>query len=338
MIYGFLDPYVLVSPNNGFDEGAWGTFVERITDWNEFTKHEAVKTLMPDSTIELLGEGGYLPYPSLRDLLHQAGLGDEAKDFVELFSAMLSRIPTIQEELGIAELLLDELKCDPDLRGTRPDRFAFEFERLLAFMCVFRDEVGTEPELQKLLTAGINQSPSVSTISATLHCIEYIGDKASGTDLPKTLEGKFDALDRSAQVWTSLDAASIWHDAQSPTDICTAVEATVARYSATKGTPPYTWRLGAQFARAIFAADLKSRPIGTEILRACCETIFSENLHEIHHIRTNMGANAAQKVRGAYRGWRRNMNHDMHLHYWQSNKEIEFAWVTTGHDDLYLPT
>ena len=74
------------------------------------------------------------------------------------------------------------------------------------------------------------------------------------------------------------------------------------------------------------------------IVRACVDTVLSENMGATHQLRRGPGANEPHRVRtrdnaGA---WRRDIDHEYHLHYWSTAAGPELATVVV-HVDMSIP-
>ncbi|MCW8452592.1 hypothetical protein [Legionella quinlivanii] len=74
-----------------------------------------------------------------------------------------------------------------------------------------------------------------------------------------------------------------------------------------------------------------------KILRAIVETIKGVNLSAVHALRSTQGGNSPQKLRGADKAQRRDIDREFHLHYWEcANSTIELGLVVY-HNDFTIP-
>jgi len=71
-------------------------------------------------------------------------------------------------------------------------------------------------------------------------------------------------------------------------------------------------------------------------LRAIVETIDQLKLEDVHALRQSDSGGASQRVRGHDKGWRRDIDREYHLHYWEGSGGIEFGWMGP-HNDFQLP-
>jgi hypothetical protein len=73
------------------------------------------------------------------------------------------------------------------------------------------------------------------------------------------------------------------------------------------------------------------------LLRACLETVMGLALGSTHELREGAAAAAPQVRRGPERGWRRDIDDDFHLHYWQqAGRRPEFA-IVVPHNEFVIP-
>ena len=74
-----------------------------------------------------------------------------------------------------------------------------------------------------------------------------------------------------------------------------------------------------------------------ELLRAMSETLLKTKMRDVHALRTGSGPQAPQRKRGRDKAWRRDIDHDLHLHYWErADGSIEFACVG-HHNSMSIP-
>ncbi|HIP73832.1 MAG TPA: hypothetical protein EYH05_20850 [Anaerolineae bacterium] len=71
-------------------------------------------------------------------------------------------------------------------------------------------------------------------------------------------------------------------------------------------------------------------------LRAIVETIDQLMLEDVHALRQIDSGGSPQRVRDRDKGWRRDIDREYHLHYWEGTDGIEFGWMGP-HNDFRLP-
>jgi hypothetical protein len=66
------------------------------------------------------------------------------------------------------------------------------------------------------------------------------------------------------------------------------------------------------------------------------EAIDQLRTEDVHALRESGSGGAPQRTRGGHRAWRRDIDREYHLHYWQCSDRIEFGWIGP-HNDFHLP-
>jgi hypothetical protein len=99
----------------------------------------------------------------------------------------------------------------------------------------------------------------------------------------------------------------------------------------------YKWKFGSKFFQTAEAHGfLKQEKKIKILLRACVEVILKENMGYAHWLRVGKGANDPQKQRGDNKAWRRDIDYEYHLHYWEAERGQEFASIVV-HNDMSIP-
>ncbi len=74
-----------------------------------------------------------------------------------------------------------------------------------------------------------------------------------------------------------------------------------------------------------------------KILRAIVKTVKGIDLSATHALRKSRGANSPQRKRCSYKAWRRDIDRELHIHYWECpNGAVKLASVVY-HDDFSIP-
>ncbi len=74
------------------------------------------------------------------------------------------------------------------------------------------------------------------------------------------------------------------------------------------------------------------------LLRATSEAIDGQNFRAVHPLRTGRGGNNPQRQRkhDKAKACRRDVDHEYHLHYWETENGIEFASMAV-HNNFTIP-
>jgi hypothetical protein len=141
----------------------------------------------------------------------------------------------------------------------------------------------------------------------------------------------------------SLDPAEVWRRGFSGARIELAIRLAVFSHLA-GGGHPVSWgnlpafSLGREFLKSVAACgfDGDLRRI-RRLLRACRETILREALAGTHHLRIGSGAAQPQRRRGDDAAWRRDIDYEYHLHYWECTSGPPELACVVAHGDFNIP-
>ncbi len=73
-----------------------------------------------------------------------------------------------------------------------------------------------------------------------------------------------------------------------------------------------------------------------QILKTLSETILGQNLSKRHALREGSGPEDPQVVKNGEKAWRRDIDYEFHLHYWEVDGKIRFAKIGT-HNEFDIP-
>jgi hypothetical protein len=98
------------------------------------------------------------------------------------------------------------------------------------------------------------------------------------------------------------------------------------------------FRIGSQFLASLDEHHVGSGSgLAEKLIRSILETIDHENLAATHWLRKGAGASDPQRMRGKDAAWRRDVDYEYHLHYWECDAGyVEFARLVV-HDDFSIP-
>lgn len=337
MINLFIDPFLLFCPTEADGEESLRRYLRGLLEWRDVSYRECIAMYTTQTASEVLAAaGGFPPWHGVRVLIERLNMIDELgpHDVFNVFQRFTDRLPTIEDRLGIDEVLIEGVQCHPHPRQALGGVFATAFERMLALMCVFEELNSSESE-HMLLTRELAHCPEKLSFQATLSDAD--GPSAGGIDLPKELTGTFNAFSCAKQFRLGIDATRLLEEAKSDETFLFAIECyTCARAAASAIASLPAWSLGSTFRSTVKALNAHRGIIAKSVLRACGETILSQNMSAVHAIRVDQDANSAQRKRGSDSAWRRDIDQEYHLHYWSTAEGPELASVVV-HKDISIP-
>jgi hypothetical protein len=96
--------------------------------------------------------------------------------------------------------------------------------------------------------------------------------------------------------------------------------------------------LGSEFVQSI-AGHRFGQQLGQldRIVSACADAILGENLAKTRQLRNGVGAEEPQQTRGVDRAWRRDVDYEYRLHYWEKPGQIVELGAVVVHQDFHIP-
>jgi len=141
----------------------------------------------------------------------------------------------------------------------------------------------------------------------------------------------------------SIDENTVWDTADDEIGMNIAIRIAFYKYRIRQGLEPEWENLGPFlfgnrfFETAVACCRANPSSFTGKILRAMVETIEGSQMKDTHALRESMGGNAPQRKRGENKAWRRDIDYEYHLHYWECDGgTIEFASVVS-HNDFSIP-
>jgi hypothetical protein len=295
-----------------------------------------VTTYKLKRTTELLAEASSFPYfGPVRLALDAFGISYiEARDVIVIAQSLLDHLPDIEGALGIDEALFDGVELEPA---------EFLVGRHVALQEGLRDGVAFTLLIREWLDAGVDRQHILSRDTAGRSIrlrAELVECSPPAVPVPVRVEGAVSVCRRPSELRERLDADGAWCSARLDAERIGALELSVHQHQVRMGgLDAKRWRCGTQFfATARTSGFLDDGPKARRLLRACAETILGIALAGTHALRTGAGAMNPQRTRrgGAERAWRRDVDQEFHLHYWEGDEGVELASVVT-HGEFEIP-
>lgn len=336
----YLDPLLFACPAVSEGQEGFDSFLRGILVLKELRESAWSRLFISEITCDLLWKANRYP---LQNDLHAAittfGSTEtiQARDVVEVVNGLLQKLPTVEHYLGITAVLVDDFTTSPEMDlSDRPRPLRDGFTNLLVF-CALVGDLKSQPEEEQIsLARGIKQAAGKVSVRAK------ISDVEGETTL--SLPYIADSCCWLCQCWDDLhaclDTEELWMSEPIGAFQRQAVATHVSRQSnageGDVGGPP-NWWFGKDFLTSAKALGFLHEPVKTKvILRACAETILQTNLRATHALRTGWDGNDPQRMRGRDKAWRRDIDKEFHLHYWETPSGIEFASVVV-HNDFTIP-
>jgi hypothetical protein len=342
-----IDTAVFAPPPFGATAEDVYCFVTTLQEWRDAMNDGSVNVYTSIRAAQVLGDSDLYPIrPRLKELLRDTAVFEyDANTVAVLAETILNRSAKIEDILGITDILVDDLQV-------RPDCFAFHTPAALcdeAKRCAVIISLATryldEPLLccHALATRVMDVGMAVRVTGAILEIARSRDDFTELPMAPAYFEGSTLVCSTFHQLVMTLDEVQILRSAKTSAQIATAIRVGLYRKLAASGNIS-AWEnlpqfeIGNQFVASLDAHHVASDSgLAERLLRAIVITIFHENLAATHALRKGRGGNDPQRMRGKDAAWRRDVDYEYHLHYWEcATGHVELASVVV-HNDTSIP-
>ena len=331
----YLDPLLLACPRPSEGQEGFDSFLQGLLLLRDLRDSSWARLLISESTCDILFKTNCYP---MRDDLHNVisiyGNNEiQVKDVIELVNGLLERAPTLEGYSGINEALFDGLICSPAVElSNRNELFQEGFERLIFFAALVGNLNSIPANKQISIVRNIEALPAIIDVQASLH--DFDGDV--NITLPYKVSGTCSICRNWDELHAFLNYEQLWVEANTNSASEHALKTNVWSVARIRGIPKQRqlkWTFGSRFLESAssfgFLHDLTRVRM---LLRACAETILQEDMRSTHALRTGRGANNTQVLRGTDKAWRRDIDHEFHIHYWETSDGIEFSCVVPHND------
>lgn len=336
----YLDPQLFACPAVADGKAAFDSFLQGILLLRDLRGAEWSRTFITETTSDLLWEAKR--YPLQNDLHASMAAFNEweevqTKDVVDIVNGLLKTLPSIEGYVGISALLFENFETSPGVDlGERQRPLKDGFSTILVFSALAGQLRLIPEEKQISVSRGLRTTREMLRISAEI----VDADGETRLSLPYKASGGCWLCQSWGDVHSCLNPEELWTSDPFGTVQAQALSSHVWQQLARGGgggAEPMQWWFGRDFLRSAQALGfLHDPPKVKNILRACCETVLQLNMRSTHGLRTGKGGEDPQVTRGADKGWRRDIDYEFHLHYWEGPGGVEFACVTV-HNDFGIP-
>lgn len=281
-----------------------------------------------DSLDALFSEGKYPIRPTLEQALAAHGNQQlQAQDIIEIVNGLFKRVTNLESLTGIDDFLHEGYVAAPEiLKNGRQNSTSEAFDKFVLFSaydCLSGRNGG--PPLT-ILTQGITVEGGTARIKGA---ITYSEGSAVLT-LPINIETDVRFHQDFAALCGCISTEQGWLYCNDEQDYSATLQLHLKKVIASAGLNDADirpWIFGANFITSFAALAFNDEAKCRKLLKACAESIIRLNLNATHALRINAGANSAQRTRGAYKAWRRDIDYEFHLHYWDDGNTVELSCV-----------
>ena len=326
-----LDPYILAYPREIDDSTKFEEYVDRMLDIKKISEINNLQLLISKNTAEILfTENNYPSWDNLKKTLDEVGLSMfiQPRDIMSIIEGLL-KLTEIEEFIEIEETLFEQLEYDSTILGGRNQTYTGEFERLLV-LCLLNIKINDK---RNHLLASVKDL----SFEAKGRVIEIESSSNIFMALPDELSGEIITFSNLSNLFEVLDPVNLWSQSITKEDYVNSLN--IYLYQRNGNVPDNVdWDFGdVFFDKARASGFLHEIPKIKMLLKSLADTILGENLPATHALRTDGGGNSPQVTRGGEdKAWRRDIDYEYHMHYWQARQKIEFASLGV-HNDMRIP-
>ncbi|OXL85846.1 hypothetical protein BCV73_24285 [Paenibacillus sp. SSG-1] len=338
----YLDSYLLAYPsskNESVTIEDFEEYLENLLSWRELRDVNWSDILIPKNTPNILMQ--YNNYPHWDDLkisLSQTGLNQiyQPKDIIELVDNFL-HLKTIEDAIGINDILFDNVATSVDENvGQRPATYLHELNRVLMLISLNKYLFPSQNE-NYLITRNIGNS--LVEVNGEIHDCEFVNEGLINS-FPLTINGEIISCATLKDIILNIDPVNMWKNSRSIAGYIDALFIHVYQRMCFTGLDPENmpnWSFGKEFIETCREHGfLNNETKIRTLLRTCTDTILEVDLPATHALRTGSGGDNPQRKRGEDKAWRRDVDYEYHLHYWQTGRGHELASVVV-HNDMSIP-
>ncbi|WP_375345372.1 hypothetical protein ACEWPB_15620 [Priestia megaterium] len=323
-----IDPYILAYPNN---DNEFENYIDKIIELNDFKDKTNLNFLISSNTSNVLVVENNFPYwDTLNEAISKCGLTGiiQPQDIISTLEGIL-KYAYIENVLKIDEILYNDILIIPDdIKDGRLESYVEELNRLLMYICIAHDE-GYD---NLLLTTELVDN----MVSITGELVEVESEKKNIGDLPKIYKKNIATFHTLDKLYSLLDPIQIWKTAASEFEYDNAIYIYIYQRTG-KYLEEKTWIYGRKFLESMKSKGFLHEEAKIKILlKSLANTILCENLRATHALRQGQGGNTSQVTRSSDKAWRRDIDYEYHLHYWELENGFEFASLVV-HNDMSIP-
>jgi hypothetical protein len=322
-------------------------FVERLLGWREILDRGSARVLTSRSTPEVLIRCELYPLrPHISKLLAQTGVVEyDANTIAAVVETLLNRSTTLEDAFLVTDVLASELSFSPDaFKNYSPALLREECQKCALLIAILRTHANDPCLDNHAIAVRARRGDRVIRVTAILDIVDHKRTDLGSLPLsPASFKGSIVVCDSFPDYLQTVEETSLWQNATGNQDLDLAIRIALLKDRRHRGVGadwnglPRFAIGGHFFASVVSCGSLSGSGLAQRTLRAVVETIEHLNPAATHHLRTGAGGGNPQRMRGADGAWRRDIDYEYHLHYWEcSGGFVELASIVV-HNDLTIP-
>lgn len=341
-----IDTCIFALPSEHATQEEVMGYVETLIDWSTLLDESWIEIYLCESiSQDMLDENIYPIREKLKVLFKTIEVDvADANTVATVIDRLLRKTPTFETYFKISDILLNEVTITPDVLSIHTSKkLSSNLARIVVMIAIIRSCLKT-PILDHNLI--IKPWGRGSKIQVSAQIIEIDISREDLTEIPKYphyFQGEVLAYENFKELVQSLDENAIWKGSDCEANLELATRIALYKSRIRNGDDP-NWKdthgfcFGTNFYTRMQEMERSGSPgLLDRTIRAIVETLEKMNLQDVHALRINEGGASPQQMRGKDKAWRRDIDREYHLHYWElTNGEIEFASIGP-HNDFNIP-
>lgn len=321
-------------------------FIETLLEWKEAIDDQRVQVYTSKFAPDVLMTCDLYPMrPQLRAVLAEADVFEyDANTVAVLAESIMNRSSKIEDTLGISYVLPSDLTLNPDIFVDYAPLQLREDANRCAIVLSLANRFANEPMLRSHAIAirSVNVATAVQ-VRCLIDDIEHTRHDLGGLPMaPDYFEGSILVCSTFHHLIMALDETEILRGAVDERTVAAAIRIGLYKRYISQGNA-LRWQnlpaflMGTEFFNSLRRHQVMSGSgLADRLIRAILETICHERLDAAHALRLGRGANDAQRQRGGDLAWRRDIDHEFHLHYWECTTGTAELALLVVHNDFSI--
>lgn len=326
----FIDPIILASPQFGCSRASFDSYVSQLIQWQELSSCEWSKIFFSSKTVEVLfSEQRYPIWDEVEKIINGFGIDHiQPKDIVVLVDSFLQKFVKIEEWLNLEEFIYENTVLTPNFPSPS-EPFKSVLGETLILMVLKSHLENESQDLQLLIT---DKQLDQIQVRSTILLSHFTNHKGIGDEFE--VDGTFRCCSEYDELLVKINYPYLWLYCDSKKGL----ERLTYLFSSAKklelgSTSMNHFEFGKHFISNAYSLGFKGERVKCErLLRAMSDLILNVNLGSTHAIRIDGGGNSDQLESNGFNAWRKDIDHEYHLHYWKKGNLVIFSNVVTHKD------
>ncbi|MCW2263745.1 MULTISPECIES: hypothetical protein [Sphingobacterium] len=321
----YLDPAVLTLDKENTTKDQLEEFIYSLIDYKKTMDLNWGAFYIPDSTSTLLFENNL--YPLVDNIKHLTKTYNidyiQPEEIDKIICSILNKTMSYENHLTIYDVLYEDVHNEE----SKTDNGISDFTQVLKTMtlCIILSAEANKKELDNnIILSNVNLICLDVNISLCESIIDYEPPSSLKTNVQTYLNfNNFVTTYNPAALWTNITNEKCFRIALAMQ--LKQTDTNIDFYEYTNSTEMLIMKSFLDSQKALNFQNEKSK--AQMLLRSLTEEILKTHMAHTHEIRESKGGNSKQLKWKEYYAWRRDIDHEFHLHYWKKGQTKIFTDV-----------